>query len=316
MNLQKQHSQEKQQQLSTHTEELGLTTRHLEPPSHLSILCNSDAEPELTLAPLQLKGSLAALEDTLMPDQSPDPGPLPSCECCMPFAPNHDTLFCRPSFETGHDDKDVVTTTIEELPDWHNMVSDLSYAVFDTLEDADAMDVDEEERDDKQPLLFQVPLEIRQHIYSFVLPAVSGRPYSRYGKDIGWVKGSCDLLRVSKQIYEEAISVLYSNTIIEFDVNYKGISSNFTQKTGVWNSPAPKSLPDAGVDCEMARVRQVVINVPDMLSLEDWQSLEKHQASVKENGAVGLRPHLEKLVDMLANQCEELRHVQVNLRVS
>jgi len=311
MDLPKQCNQEKQ--LASQTE----TTRYQafdEQLSHITMLCQMEAssQPMMNYAPEPLTLHANTEDTTMIDDDVHDH--TSSCECCLPFAPTHTTLLCYPSLEAGHDEKDILFPVIEELPDWHDQVEDVSQCRFCTaLTNVDAMDLEEVE--DKQPLLLQIPLELRQHIYSFVLPAVTGRPYLRYGKDIGWIKGACDLLRVNKQIYHEAIDVLYNNTIVEFDVNYKGVLVNATQKSGIWNSPQPKALPDTDIECELARVRQVVINVPDMLSLEDWHSLEKHQAGIKDNGAIELKPHLEKLVDVLVNQCKELRQVQVNLRV-
>lgn len=314
MDLQKQYNNQ-EKQLTSQTE----TTRYQafdDQFLQIAVLSQSDTSPIQPAAPTLHDHN----EDATMIDQdgSAFDYDLPSpCECRLPFASTHNTLLCW----SGLDNKDVLMPVIEELPDWHDQVEDVSQCRFCNADtDVDGMELvqkeEEEEEEDKQPLLLQIPLELRQHIFSFVLPAVTGRPYLRHGKEIGWIKGACDVLRVNKQIYQEAISVLYNNTIIEFDVNYKGVLVNATQKTGIWNSPQPTSLPDTGVECELARVRQVVINVPDMLSLEEWQSLQKHQAGIKENGAVELKPHLEKLVDVLANQCKELRHVQVNLRVS
>jgi len=314
MDLLKQYNQNQEKQLPTQTE----TTRYQAFDDQFlqnALLSQSDTLP-IQSAPLTSRDHH---EDETMIDQGFTHDIPFSCQCRLPFALTHNTLLCWSSPEVGLDNKDVLMPVVEELPDWHDQVEDVSQCRFcNAVIDVDAMELvqEEEEEEDKQPLLLQIPLELRQHIFSFVLPAVTGRPYLRHGKDICWIKGACDVLRVNKQIYQEAISVLYSNTIVEFDVNYKGVLVNATQKSGIWNSPLPKSLPDTGVECELARVRQVVINVPDMLSLEDWQSLEKHQAGIKENGAVELLPHLEKLVDVLASQCKELRHVQVNLRVS
>ena len=307
MNLQKQYSQEKQ--LTGQSKETDRATDMLVNETLAVMQSNIQVEPNKSCSSTNVFRTHE--EDTTMLDQGIDLDPTFPCECCMPFAPNHNTLFCRPSLELGRDDKDIVIITTTEELDWHDQVEDASQCRFcNALGDAQLS-----RKEGNPSMLFQLPLELRQHIYSFVLPAVTGRPYLRYGKDIGWIKGACDLLRVNKQIYQEAVGVLYNSAIVEFDVNYKGVLVNATQKSGIWNSPEPKSLPDTGMDFDLARLRQVVINVPDMLSLEDWQSLEKHQAGIKENGGIELKPHLEKLVDVLVSECKELRQVQVNLRV-
>lgn len=55
--------------------------------------------------------------------------------------------------------------------------------------------------------LFHLPLELRQQIYTFVLP--SNKP-SNDISDGGWTSGSVTILRASRQIYAEAIAVLFA----------------------------------------------------------------------------------------------------------
>jgi len=171
---------------------------------------------------------------------------------------------------------------------------------------------------DSSSLFLEFPLEIRRLIYGHILPTVAGKPFCRRGEQLEWIKGSCEVLRVNKQIYQEAMDYMYSNLMVEFDVNYTGIAFNTTQRTGKWEDK-PKVLvedvfEDSGLRLPMERARSIVINVPDVLSLLEYEPLRAHRARVAENGAVELQPRLEKVVNMLVEHCKELRYVQVNLR--
>jgi len=162
------------------------------------------------------------------------------------------------------------------------------------------------------------PLEIRRLVYGHVLPTVAGKPFCRRGEELEWIRGSCEVLRVNKQIYEEAMDFMYSNLMVEFDVNYTGIAFNTTQRTGKWEDK-PKVLvedvfDDSGLRLPIQRARSIVINVPDVLSLLEYEPLRAHRARVAENGAIELQPRLGKVVNMLMEHCKDLRYVQVNLR--
>jgi len=164
----------------------------------------------------------------------------------------------------------------------------------------------------------EFPLEIRRLVYGHVLPTVAGKPFCRRGEELEWIKGSCEVLRVNKQIYQEAMDLMYSNLMVEFDINYTGIALNTTQRTGKWEDK-PKVLVDNNIDdCELRlpiqRARSIVINIPDVLSLLEYEPLRAHRAKVAENGAIELQLPLEKVVDMLVENCKDLRYVQVNLR--
>jgi hypothetical protein len=162
-----------------------------------------------------------------------------------------------------------------------------------------------------------VPLEIRRLIFKHTVPTVIGRPYTRDATDtVAWVKGNIDLLCVNKQIYHETMDYMWNNLVVEFDVNNTGVSLNTTAKAGNALQPKSKSCGEdmAKLTIPISRARNVVINVPDVTSLEDWDSLVKHQAAVRADGAIALKPHLEKLVSTLAEREERLQHVQVNLR--
>jgi hypothetical protein len=163
----------------------------------------------------------------------------------------------------------------------------------------------------------EMPVEIRREIFKHIVPQVIGRPYTRDATNtVAWVKGNIDLVAVNKQIFHETMDYMWNNLVVEFDVNNTGVSHNFTAKAG--NALQPKSKSCGGDMAQLTipieRARNVVINVPDVQSLEDWESLVKHQTAVRTDGAIALKPHLEKLINRLAEAGQKLQHVQVNLR--
>ncbi len=63
--------------------------------------------------------------------------------------------------------------------------------------------------------LLRLPLEIRQQIYTYVLP--SNKPRNDIS-DGGWISGSVSILRANRQVYAEAIAVLFANVTFHIRV--------------------------------------------------------------------------------------------------
>ena len=68
--------------------------------------------------------------------------------------------------------------------------------------------------------LLAVPLEIRTNIYNFVLP--SAKNYK--DKGTAWLRGSTAILGANRQIYHEAIEILYGSNTFIIDVGYDSIT--------------------------------------------------------------------------------------------
>ncbi|MCJ1229296.1 hypothetical protein MMC12_005961 [Toensbergia leucococca] len=62
--------------------------------------------------------------------------------------------------------------------------------------------------------LHLLPLEIRQNIYSNLLPS----SVHVKGKGIAWLRGNTSILRTSKQIYSEAVKTMYGSSTFVLDV--------------------------------------------------------------------------------------------------
>jgi len=63
--------------------------------------------------------------------------------------------------------------------------------------------------------LLRLPLEIRQQIYTYVLPSNKARSDISDG---GWISGNVTVLRASRQVYAEAIAVLFANVTFHIRV--------------------------------------------------------------------------------------------------
>jgi len=66
-----------------------------------------------------------------------------------------------------------------------------------------------------RPDLLRLPLELRQLIYAYILPR--NKPRNDIS-DGGWVSGSVAILRTNRQIYAEAIAVLFANVTFHIGV--------------------------------------------------------------------------------------------------
>jgi len=71
--------------------------------------------------------------------------------------------------------------------------------------------------------VLRLPLEVRRHIYSYLLPAT----VEHGSKGIVWRRGNVAILFVNKQIYQEAISMLYGNNTFIIDVEWDSISFKY-----------------------------------------------------------------------------------------
>ena len=76
--------------------------------------------------------------------------------------------------------------------------------------------------DTHSPLL-QLPLEIRIHIYSYLLPATISHPT----KGAVWQRGNTAVLATNRQIYQETITLLYGNSTFSIDVEWDSITFKY-----------------------------------------------------------------------------------------
>ncbi|KAI9874679.1 MAG: hypothetical protein M1830_009421 [Pleopsidium flavum] len=72
-------------------------------------------------------------------------------------------------------------------------------------------------------LLLQLPFEIRSHICSYLLPTT----VEQNSKGIVWRRGNVAILAVNKQLYEEALKILYGNSTFVVDVDWDAISFKY-----------------------------------------------------------------------------------------
>ena len=66
----------------------------------------------------------------------------------------------------------------------------------------------------------ELPSEIRRQIYSYVMPSTSDEP----GSGIIWTRATAPIWSTCQLIYDECMSMLYSDCTFVIDVEYKGLS--------------------------------------------------------------------------------------------
>ena len=72
-------------------------------------------------------------------------------------------------------------------------------------------------------LLLKLPLEIRQHIYRFLLPCTTVLR-SQAGVAHVWLPGVTGFLATCQQVHHEATELLYGDTVFVVEVGYDTIS--------------------------------------------------------------------------------------------
>ena len=111
--------------------------------------------------------------------------------------------------------------------------------------------------------LLSLPLELRRQIYRYTLPRTF--PLTKTNPAPTWQKGNTSILATNKQIYEEAIDMMYGSSTFVVEVNYDCISFMYrwfaTEGSAVSNRLEEHAFPEAIAPRNIARIRKLRVHV-------------------------------------------------------
>jgi len=168
----------------------------------------------------------------------------------------------------------------------------------------------------------QLPLEIRQQIYSYLLPTTTvrgsthsmanmlpfGDPISRRGRssgtlaDVVWKRGQTSLLCISRQVHDECAALLYGSSPFILFVKYDTINFRYSFLIPCGLAPSKQyEFLDLVPPRYLSLIRQVVVTVdhPD-----SYTGMIKYNVGGK-GLTHGLRNQVQKLVDALRPHSED-----------
>ncbi|KAF2158169.1 hypothetical protein K461DRAFT_274417 [Myriangium duriaei CBS 260.36] len=157
---------------------------------------------------------------------------------------------------------------------------------------------------------FKLPLELRQKVYSYLLPYAAfreassiGLPFGRHNQDskfrsrkrpVIWERGQTSLLCVSKQMHDETTNCLYGGNVFVVFVRYSSITFRYQWLLPSGLTPTTDmELLDTFPTRYLDLLRQIIISVdhPD-----GYTGMIKYNV-----GGKGLTHGLKKQVEKLAN---------------
>lgn len=121
---------------------------------------------------------------------------------------------------------------------------------------------------DQKCRLLALPTEIRQQIFSYVLPYTikQEKRTGQSGHDIVWCRSSTALFAASKQLHQECSTLLYGDAMFDVSVWYDSIRLEFRQllDSGLIPKTTPKFL-----ETVLPRYWQYVRNLRVTINIED-----------------------------------------------
>ena len=157
--------------------------------------------------------------------------------------------------------------------------------------------------------LLAVPLEIRASVYSFVLPAA----IEHSDKGTAWLRGSIAILATNKQIYHEAVEMMYGINTFIIDVGYDFVTFAYQ-----WILPSglvPKTtiaLLEKFPKRNLALIRRYLIRVH---MVDSYTGMIKYNVTSLSPLAVGVQSQVLKLVNTL-QVASEIFRLQIHLVIS
>ncbi len=155
--------------------------------------------------------------------------------------------------------------------------------------------------------LLEMPVEVRNHIYQLVVPTTT----QVQGKGTAWLRGSTAFLVVNKQIYFEAIKIMYGTSTFVIDVRYNAISFAYQ-----WILPSglvPKTtfvFPTKFAERNLALIRRYQIRVQ---LVDSYTGMIKYNISGHSPLVDGVRDQVAKLVSILGN-VSKIHQLQICLQ--
>ncbi|KAF2811352.1 uncharacterized protein BDZ99DRAFT_461440 [Mytilinidion resinicola] len=197
------------------------------------------------------------------------------------------------------------------------------------------------------PFLLRLPIELRQHIYSYILPSTtsyashfppaasepSNSEFSltfvretlgegvwkmqrtlpntsrKAGNDIVWRRGWTALLAVNRQIHEECVDLIYGDNTFVIDVAYDSIKFRYRWVLPSNLTPSQSySFLDHFSQRNLLRIRNYIVNVEHV---DSYTGMIKYNCGGRGLTA-GIRQQVQNLVELLA-LVPSLHRVHVHL---
>lgn len=112
------------------------------------------------------------------------------------------------------------------------------------------------------PPLLRLPLELREQIYSYLLPWAQKSCNPRGVVKSVWRRGNTSLLGTNRQVYTETTSIIYGSNLFEIDIGYGSIDFQFRRKlaSGLIPRETP-AFPEFFATRNIEKMRNLLINV-------------------------------------------------------
>ena len=158
-----------------------------------------------------------------------------------------------------------------------------------------------------EPPILALPLEIRQQIYSFLLPRTVIAP-NKHASGLVWQRGNIALLATCKQIHDEAIAIIYGDNTFNPNITNDGINLRYSWllPSGLTPSCTKKFLEYFG-EARIKMMRRLVVQVT---AVDSYLGMIKYNCAGR--GLIdGLRDQVQNLADVL--QDVELWDLEIHL---
>ena len=99
-----------------------------------------------------------------------------------------------------------------------------------------------------------LPYELRNHIYSYVLPGTIEHP----DRGVVWIRASAAIWATNRQVYKECIRLMYGNPTFLIDVRYDSLAFLYQ-----WILPQTSLVPKR------------IFNFPDPIAARNWPLMRK-----------------------------------------
>lgn len=155
--------------------------------------------------------------------------------------------------------------------------------------------------------LLALPFELRVNIYSHVLPTT----VELEGKGVLWRRGNVTILSTNKQIYNEAIELMYGNAIFAIDVTWGGIT--FAYQWLLSTGLVPKTnlaFPESLAWRNLGLVRKLQIRI---YQVDSYTGMMKYNYAGRYSLTAGLKDQIETLCTSLQDMAE-LRYLDIHIQ--
>ncbi|MCJ1463055.1 hypothetical protein MMC07_001659 [Pseudocyphellaria aurata] len=155
--------------------------------------------------------------------------------------------------------------------------------------------------------LLGLPLELRVNIYSHLLPTT----VEVEGKGVLWQRGNIKVLSTCKQIYHEAIKIMYEEAIFVIDVAWDGVT--FAYQWLLSTGLMPKTtlaFPDSLAWRNLSCVKKLHVRIHQV---DSYTGMMKYNYAGRDPLTAKLKEQVETLCKSL-KEMTRLRHLGVDLQ--